>query len=33
MIPTVKVIAGGFVLLALCLLIGRLVGGTARALD
>jgi hypothetical protein len=24
---TVKVIAGGFVLLALCLLIGRLVGG------
>jgi hypothetical protein len=28
---TVKVIAGGFVLLALCLLIGRLVGGPARA--
>jgi hypothetical protein len=26
---TVKVIAGGFVLLALCLLIGRLVGGPA----
>ena len=28
---TVKVIAGGFVLLALCLLIGRLVGGPAPA--
>ena len=28
---TVKVIAGGFVLLALCLLIGRLVGGPALA--
>lgn len=26
---TVKVIAGGFVLLALCLLIGRLAGGPA----
>jgi hypothetical protein len=28
---TVKVIAGGFVLLALCLLAGRLVGGPAPA--
>ena len=28
---TVKVITGGFVLLALCLLIGRLVGGPAPA--
>jgi hypothetical protein len=28
---TVKVIAGGFALLALCLLIGRLVGGPAPA--
>jgi len=28
---TVKVIAGGFVLLALCLLIGRLAGGPAPA--
>ena len=28
---TVKVIAGGFVLLALCLLIARLVGGPAPA--
>ena len=31
MMHTVKVIAGGFVLLALCLLIGRLVGGLAPA--
>jgi hypothetical protein len=30
-IHTVKVIAGGFVLLAFCLLIGRLVGGPAPA--
>jgi hypothetical protein len=29
MMHTGKVIAGGFVLLALCLLIGRLVGGAA----
>jgi hypothetical protein len=31
MTHTVKVIAGGFVLLALCLLIGRLVGGPEPA--
>jgi hypothetical protein len=31
MMHTVKVIAGGFVLLAICLLIGRLVGGTTPA--
>jgi hypothetical protein len=31
MTHTIKVIAGGFVLLALCLLIGRLVGGAAPA--
>jgi hypothetical protein len=28
---TIKVIAGGFLLLAVCLLIGRLVGGSAPA--
>ncbi len=28
---TIKVIAGGFALLAVCLLIGRLVGGPASA--
>jgi len=28
---TLKVIAGGFILLAVCLLIGRLLGGQAQA--
>jgi hypothetical protein len=31
MLHTVKVIAGGLALLALCLLVGRLVGGAAPA--
>lgn len=31
MVHTVKVIAGGFLLLAICLLIGRLVGGPTPA--
>ena len=31
MMHTVKVIGGGFVLLAICVLIGRLIGGAAPA--
>jgi hypothetical protein len=27
---TIKVIAGGFVLLALCLVVGRLIGGAGQ---